>query len=161
MIENTYDGLGLTVEARIKEIARDRYGSVLQFTNAIGMPYTTFDSMIKRGINNSIVENVLKVCEGLSISPEALYHGRIEPMIYYKSSVKVEDNPTGDNVELFESIDSLKTKISQAEVVTARGLAVDKHAREAVLEAITVVELAIKGVADMKNLEFKIKNPDN
>ena len=53
------------LEMKIKELAKEKYGSILQFTNTIDMPYATFDSMLRRGVNNSTVENVIKVCNGL------------------------------------------------------------------------------------------------
>ena len=56
------------LEDKLKQIIIDKYGSVRQFAIKIDIPYTTIDSILKRGINNSNVGNVLKICQSLNIS---------------------------------------------------------------------------------------------
>lgn len=67
------------IENRIKELIISRYGSVKYFSKKIGIPYTTLDSILKRGIGNSNVMNVIKVCDALEISIDSLKKGIIEP----------------------------------------------------------------------------------
>lgn len=56
------------LEKKIKDLIMEKYGSVRQFALKIGVPYTTIDSILKRGIDNSNVSNVIKMCKALNIS---------------------------------------------------------------------------------------------
>lgn len=51
------------IEVRIKEMIIQRYGSMKKFCEIIDMPWTTLDSILKRGIANSNITNVLKIIE--------------------------------------------------------------------------------------------------
>lgn len=57
-------------EKELRELIERRYGSVRQFSIEIDMPASTINSILKRGIANSNVENVLKICSALGIRPE-------------------------------------------------------------------------------------------
>lgn len=56
------------LEEKIKDLIIEKYGSVRQFALKIDVPYTTIDSILKRGIDNSNVSNVIKMCKALGIS---------------------------------------------------------------------------------------------
>jgi repressor LexA len=56
------------LENKIKDLIIEKYGSIRQFSIKIGLPYTTIDSILKRGIDNSNVSNVIKMCKALNIS---------------------------------------------------------------------------------------------
>lgn len=58
------------LEEKIKKLIIDRYGSIRKFASKINIPYTTIDSILKRGIDNSNVRNVLKMCRALGISAD-------------------------------------------------------------------------------------------
>lgn len=60
------------IEEKIKKIILEKYGSIRQFSLKIDIPYTTIDSILKRGINNSNVGNVIKMCKALNISTDKL-----------------------------------------------------------------------------------------
>lgn len=57
-------------EQKLREIIEKRYGSVRQFSLKIDMPASTINSILTRGILNSNVDNVLKICTALGIKPE-------------------------------------------------------------------------------------------
>lgn len=59
-------------EEKIKKKILDKYGSIRQFAIKIGVPHTTIDSILKRGIINSNVGNVIKICKALDISIEKI-----------------------------------------------------------------------------------------
>ena len=67
------------IEKTIKELIVERYGSLKAFCEIIDMPWTTLDSILKRGFINSNIGNVLKIAKELRISVEPLASGRIEP----------------------------------------------------------------------------------
>lgn len=65
------------LESQLKNLITERYGSLKKFTELIGMPWTTLDSILKRGVANSNITNVLKITHELGIDAEALVEGRI------------------------------------------------------------------------------------
>ncbi len=60
------------LEEKLKKHIISIYGSVRHFALKIDMPYTTVDAILKRGIYNSSVGNVLKICKALGISLDTL-----------------------------------------------------------------------------------------
>lgn len=66
------------LEQEIKNIIISRYGSMKKFSETIDMPWTTLDSILKRGIANSNISNVLKITKELNLDAEALVDGSIK-----------------------------------------------------------------------------------
>lgn len=64
-----------STEIRIKEMIIKRYGSLKKFCEVIHMPWTTLDSILKRGIANSNITNVMKITKELKIDTESLASG--------------------------------------------------------------------------------------
>lgn len=64
-------------EIRLKEMIIHRYGSLKKFCETINMPWTTLDSILKRGIANSNITNVIKITKELGIDTESLASGLI------------------------------------------------------------------------------------
>lgn len=64
-------------ESQLKELIISRYGSLKKFCEAIDMPWTTLDSILKRGIANSNITNVIKITRELKIDTEKLANGSI------------------------------------------------------------------------------------
>ena len=64
-------------ETKLKEIIIDRYGSLKKFCEIIDMPWTTLDSILKRGVANSNITNVMKITKELKIDTESLASGII------------------------------------------------------------------------------------
>ncbi len=56
------------LEEKIKKLIIEKYGSIRQFALKIDVPYTTVDTILKRGIDNSNVGNVIKICKTLGLS---------------------------------------------------------------------------------------------
>lgn len=70
------------VEYKLRELIIKKYGSLKKFAETVSMPWTTLDSVLKRGINNSNISNVIKICNELNIDCESLYFGDIKPKHY-------------------------------------------------------------------------------
>lgn len=68
-------------EIRLKEIIIERYGSLKKFCETIDMPWTTLDSILKRGVANSNITNVMKITKELGLDTEALASGSIKDAI--------------------------------------------------------------------------------
>lgn len=65
------------LESNLKALIIQKYGSLKKFTEIIDMPWTTLDSILKRGIANSNITNVLKITRELGLDAEALVDGKI------------------------------------------------------------------------------------
>lgn len=59
-------------EEKLKTMIIKRFGTVKEFSRAVGLPYTTIRSILERGIFNAKLENVIIICKGLGISSEEL-----------------------------------------------------------------------------------------
>ncbi len=71
----------MIIEEKLKSFILERHKSIREFCLLIDIPYTTLDSIFKRGIGNSSLTNVIKVCRGLNISVDDLADGKITPKI--------------------------------------------------------------------------------
>lgn len=89
----------MTCTETLKQYIESQYKSVREFTIAIDMPYTTLHSIFKRGIENSSVANINKICEKLQISMPDLLHNKIVPITQIASNTK-ELNGTCDELVL-------------------------------------------------------------
>ena len=65
------------LESNLKALIIQEYGSLKKFTEIIGMPWTTLDSILKRGVGNSNITNVLKITRELGLDAEKLVEGEI------------------------------------------------------------------------------------
>lgn len=68
----------MTVEEQLKSIILERYKSVRAFTLSIGIPYTTLDSVFKRGIQNAGIGTMLKVFDALNLDIESVETGKLK-----------------------------------------------------------------------------------
>lgn len=67
----------MTIEDRLKELILSKYKSIREFTTDIDIPYSTLDTILKRGIRKANVDNIIKICESLNISADSLANGEI------------------------------------------------------------------------------------
>lgn len=56
------------LEQKLKDMIVSQYGSMKKFCETINMPWTTLDSILKRGVANSNISNVLKITLVLEIN---------------------------------------------------------------------------------------------
>ena len=67
----------MTLEQELKALIVKRYGSAKNFALEINMPNSTLDNIFRRGILNSSVTNIIKICNALEISADELADGKI------------------------------------------------------------------------------------
>ena len=67
----------MSIEEIIRKLILQRYGTLRAFTKEIGMAQSTFATIMKRGIHNASIDNVLKICNALEISADALAEDKI------------------------------------------------------------------------------------
>ena len=67
----------MSIEEIIRTLILQRYGTLRAFTKEIGMAQSTFATIMRRGIHNASIDNVLKICNALQISADALAEDKI------------------------------------------------------------------------------------
>lgn len=128
----------MTIEEKLKSLILKRYHSIREFTMAIDMPYTTMDSIFRRGIGNSSVSNVIKICKALRISADALADGEIVSIGNYPSSNKINDR-----IEIKEILADAKDLLIHSGEITLDGDPIGKTGIDSIIDAIDVgVEIA-------------------
>ncbi len=81
----------MKIEETLKDLIVERYGSVLNFAVAVGIPNSTLSNMLKSGIEKTSLTNAIKICDALSISVDALAVGKIVPVDKSKKTIHLED----------------------------------------------------------------------
>lgn len=124
------------IEDKLKEYILERYNSIREFSISIGMSQSTIDSMLKRGLDNSSVKNVIKICKALNISVDGLANNEIIPVNVYRSDPGLTD--------ISEILTDIKTKISNCDGLTLDGKPADKNDIKTIVQAIDIGEAMIK-----------------
>lgn len=119
----------MTIEEKLKEFILSRYKSLREFTQTIGIPYSTMDSILKRGIGNSSVSNIIKVCNALHISADALANGEIQSKF---------DNVPAATADIRDIVNDTKFRLSQIEHLTIDGRDIDIEYTEPIVNALDI-----------------------
>ena len=67
----------MSIEEKLKELILQEYKSLRQFAPYTGLPCSTINAILKRGVLNANLQNVFKICEVLGISADALRENKI------------------------------------------------------------------------------------
>ena len=108
----------MTIEDNLKDFIIDRYGSLLAFSSSINFPHSTLVGILKRGVHNSSINNIIKICSALNLSVEALADDKI---------VEVKADKKNDTIEIKNLITRMKTEIKNHDVVTLNGKKLDNN----------------------------------
>lgn len=71
----------MTIEEELKALMIEKAGSVNKFAHDCGLSTSTVATIFVRGINNTNVNTIIKICRGLHISADELAKGKITPII--------------------------------------------------------------------------------
>lgn len=125
----------MTIEEKLKDLILLRYKSIREFSILIDMPYTTIDSIFRRGVGNSSVSNIIKICKALGISADELADGKIVPLSNHIIH--------SDMIEIKEILSTTKSTLLHQGFLTLDGDPVDDETIDAIINGIDVsVELA-------------------
>lgn len=117
----------MTIEEKLKSLVLSRYASMREFSIALDMPYSTLDSIFKRGVDNASVANIIRICEALSISADELAAGKI--VNRQPSSLTTDEN---ELLSIFRSANSEgRTHILNTARLVAGNPAMQKERRSA------------------------------
>lgn len=127
----------MTTEEKLKDLILSRYKSVREFVLEIDMPYTTIASIFNRGIDNSSVSNIIKICKALGISADALAEGKI---------VSTNDRCfelVEDPIDISDILANTKSRLTCFDDLTLEGEPVDSETAKTIVQGIEVsLELA-------------------
>lgn len=82
----------MTKEEQLKAFILTKYKSLREFTQEFDIPYSTMSTILKRGIDNSNVTNIIKICQALNISADELAEGKIVPVVINESNTTCIEN---------------------------------------------------------------------
>lgn len=88
----------MTIEEKLKMVILERYGSMYKFSEVSGIPNTTLAGIMRRGVNNSNVTNIIRICQTLDISADDLARGRIT------QNQKPDTKPSTELGDIFNGI---------------------------------------------------------
>lgn len=126
----------MTIEEKLRELILSRYNSIREFGIYIDVPHTTITSILKRGIGNSSVTNIIKICKALGISVDELANGNIVPIRSYQK-------PTERIFEVNEILEDVKDQLSYLDGLTFDGKPVNKDSIDSIVDAMDIgVEMA-------------------
>ena len=129
----------MTTEKKVKDLILKRYHSIREFSIATDIPYTTLDSILKRGIGNSSVTNVIKICKALGISVDALADGKIVPI----SRQTIIQTKTAELVAIEKILSNAINQLTHSGDLTLGGDPIDKKGVESIIDAMELgVEMA-------------------
>lgn len=123
----------MSIEQKLKEFILSRYKSIREFITEIDMPYTTIDSMFRRGIENSSVAIVVKVCKGLGISADALADGEIVPIN------SINSRPKNNSIEITDVLVDTKDLLHNVSKITLDGDTINKAEVDYIFDSMDVV----------------------
>ena len=83
------------LETEVKKIIISRCGTVKKFADMIDLPYSTVDTILKRGFKNSNAYNVGLIFGALQLDTRSILDGKIRPIVL-------------DEVEDFESFEDFE-----------------------------------------------------
>ena len=126
----------MTIEDKLKSLILERYSSIRETTLKISMSHSTFDSILKRGIQNATVSNIIKICDALHISADALANGEIVS-VYKTDPVKEEPQDVADILA------AAKQQLLSNKALMFNGKPADEESIQSILAAMEVgIELA-------------------
>lgn len=132
----------MSIEEKLKDLILSRYHSILDFANYADLPYTTLYSMFKRGIDNSSVSNVIKVCKALDISMDALANGDIAPS---QRKTVVNNKTIFSNTEVTDLVEDMKDILATTGGLTINGKPMTVGSVDSLIDAMDIgVEIAKK-----------------
>lgn len=133
----------MTIEEKLKDLILSKHRSVLEFTQSIDMPYATMASIFKRGIHNSSVTNIIKICKALGISADELAEDRIV-------SIEQTNQSRSHQTEIDDLVNYARRNIDSYADLTVNGQPLSASDIDLLLDAI---ELSVELIKRKKNRE--------
>lgn len=92
----------MTIEEKLKKKILDEFKSIRAFTQTANIPYSTIDTMLKKGIQGTGISTIIKVCSVLSIEIEALCNGEI---VEKRKNIDALNILNDEGIKLYKKLD--------------------------------------------------------
>ena len=122
----------MTIEDQIKALILERYNSIREFSHRVNMSNSTLDSILRRGVGNSSVTNIIKICKALGISADKLADGEI---VYVSDKVII---PRHDLIEVTDILEDTKAQLMHNSNLTINGKPVDIETVETLVNGLDI-----------------------
>lgn len=123
----------MSTEEKLKSYILSRYKSIREFVAYTDLPYSTVDSVLRRGVLNSGIDNVLRICAVLNISADELAKGNITPVRKELTSDKNEP------VEINHIAEIYRYKLEKPEAVLLDNTPLTEHEAQFVIDSIDII----------------------
>lgn len=123
----------MTTEDKLKDYILTKYQSIREFTIDANMSYSTVSSILKRGVGNASLANIIKICNVLGISVDELANGNIVPARPYQK-------PSEIMVEVNDILGNVKDQLINSDGLTIGGKPANKDNINTIVQAMSIVE---------------------
>ena len=121
----------MTIEEKIKDLIISRHKSLRAFVHTTDLSYSTVDSILRRGVANSSLTNVFKLCDALEISADELGNNKIVPK---NTNIQRRSHMT----EINDIISYTKRNIQEYDDLTIDGEPMTQNEIEMLLDALDI-----------------------
>jgi len=127
----------MTIEEKIREYILERYNSLREFCLSSDISTSTLDSILKRGIDNASIGNVMKICRALNLSVDELGEGRLTPI---KPDLYIKDLDTAidRDRDIAVMVNDFKNRLTAYTKLTLNGQPVDKESVSTLIHAVDI-----------------------
>lgn len=119
----------MNIEEKLKDLILTKYSSVRNFVAHTDFSYSTVDTMLRRGISNSSLSNVMKLCNYLEISVDELANNKIVPS---------GENSQTHYTEMDKMIEYAKRNILECNDLTLDGSPMTQTEIETMFDALEI-----------------------
>lgn len=92
----------MSIEDKLVAYIKERYGSVLTFCQEKNIPQSSLATALKRGLDHTSISTIIRLCDALSISVDALSNHEI-----VDKTIQVEIALTQEELDLVKGFKSL------------------------------------------------------
>ena len=97
----------MNTEELLKNLIIEKAGSVNRFAQEIGIAQSTLVSVFSRGVNKSNINTIIKICQALEISADALIDGRIVSNKDVIPDYLIQNTPDSKQIIIIEQFSTL------------------------------------------------------
>ena len=97
----------MNTEELLKNLIIEKAGSVNRFAQEIGIAQSTLVSVFSRGVNKSNINTIIKICQALEISADALIDGRIVSNKDVVPDYLIQNTPDSKQIIIIEQFSTL------------------------------------------------------
>lgn len=143
-------------EQQLRSLIEKKYGSVRSFAQEIGMPASTINTILTRGIINSNLNNVLKITNAVGIKVEAFFpkmsdiESEVPILSIYNKLTKEQQDKL---LNFAESLINEKEKLTTSSTFK---MYAESYHEESVIDYVNGIVAAGDGIYQDENLHMEV-----